>query len=48
MRFIRGDSLKEAIDRFHTDETPRRATRASAVAGTAEAPASVPGRLQRD
>ena len=22
MRFIRGDSLKEAIDRFHADETP--------------------------
>ena len=24
MRFIRGDSLKEAIERFHRDETPRR------------------------
>ena len=24
MRFIRGDSLKEAIERFHADESPRR------------------------
>ena len=23
MRFIRGDSLKEAIDRFHADESPK-------------------------
>ena len=30
MRFIRGDSLKEAIERFHADEAPRRTTPAAA------------------
>ena len=29
MRFIRGDSLKDAIDRFHAAEAARAATRAS-------------------
>ena len=44
MRFIKGDSLKEAIDRFHepTDPSPdpRRAD-----AGASEAAAAVSGRL---
>ena len=47
MRFIRGDSLKEAIDRFHADEALKTRPR-PAVAGAAQAAAAVPRRLQRD
>ena len=47
MRFIRGDSLKQAIDRFHGAEATR--TRPGpAVAGVAEAAGPVRRRLQRD
>ena len=47
MRFIRGDSLKEAIDRFHADAALQARPR-PAVAGAAQAAAAVPRRLQRD
>ncbi len=47
MRFIRGDSLKEAIDRFHADEALKTRPRPP-LAGAAQAPAPVPRRLQRD
>ena len=47
MRFIRGDSLKEAIDRFHADEHAEERPRPP-VAGAAQAAAAVPRRLQRD
>ena len=47
MRFIRGDSLKEAIDRFHADAALKARPR-PAVAGAAQAAAAVPRRLQRD
>ena len=40
MRFIRGDSLKEAIDRFHADEASKKRSR-PAVAGAAQAAAAV-------
>ena len=40
MRFIRGDSLKEAIDRFHREESLRARPRPP-VAGAAEALAAV-------
>ena len=46
MRFIKGDSLKEAIERFHADE-PLKADPGPPVAGIAEAPAAVHRRLQR-
>ena len=46
MRFIKGDSLKEAIDRFHADEALETRPR-PAVAGAAQAPAAVHRRLQR-
>ena len=46
MRFIRGDSLKEAIERFHARRRPGR-TRASGP-GAARAARPVPRRLQRD
>ncbi len=47
MRLIRGDSLKEAIERFHADEALKTRSRQS-LAGIAQAPAAVPRRLQRD
>ena len=53
MRFIRGDSLKEAIDRFHADgrslrgEGRRRVARPPRDAGTPQAAAAVHRRLQR-
>ena len=47
MRFIRGDSLKEAIERFHADEALEDRPR-PAVAGAAQAAAAVHRRLQRD
>ena len=46
MRFIRGDSLKEAIDHFHADEGSEGRPRPP-VAGAAQAPAAVHRRLQR-
>ena len=46
MRFIRGDSLKEAIERFHADASLKARPRA-AVAGAAQAASPVPRRLQR-
>ena len=46
MRFIRGDSLKEAVDRFHADAVAQGRPR-PAVAGAAQAPAAVHRRLQR-
>ena len=39
MRFIRGDSLKEAIDRFHGDRCARRRTAGRRSSGTAPAAA---------
>ena len=47
MRFIKGDSLKEAIERFHADESLKQRPRPP-VAGAAQAPAAVHRRLQRD
>ena len=47
MRFVRGDSLKEAIERFHGDEELKKHAGHRALA-TAEALASVPRRLQCD
>ena len=47
MRFIKGDSLKEAIERFHADEALEGRPR-PAVAGAAQAAAAVHRRLQRD
>ena len=47
MRFIRGDSLKEAIDRFHADEALEERPRPP-LAGAAQAAAAVHRRLQRD
>ena len=47
MRFIRGDSLKEAIERFHADESLQARPRPP-VAGAAQAAAAVHRRLQRD
>ena len=46
MRFIKGDSLKEAIDRFHKDDELEKRPRPT-LARVAQAPASVHGRLQR-
>ena len=46
MRFIRGDSLKEAIERFHADAALEARPR-PAVAGAAQAAAAVHRRLQR-
>ena len=46
MRFIRGDSLKEAIDRFHADEALKGEPE-PAVAGATQAPPAVLGRLPR-
>ena len=46
MRFIRGDSLKEAIERFHADEALKARPRPP-LAGAAQAPAAVRRRLQR-
>ena len=46
MRFIRGDSLKEAIDRFHADEALEDRPRPP-LAGAAQAAAAVHRRLQR-
>ena len=46
MRFIRGDSLKEAIERFHADAALQTRPR-PAVAGAAQAAAAVHRRLQR-
>ena len=46
MRFIRGESLKEAIERFHADEGLKKDS-GRRVAGSAEAPAAVHRRLQR-
>ena len=46
MRFIKGDSLKEAIDRFHKDEALEARSRPP-VAGAAQAAAPVHRRLQR-
>ena len=46
MRFIQGDSLKEAIERFHADESLKQRSRPP-VAGAAQAPAAVHRRLQR-
>ena len=46
MRFIRGESLKEAIDRFHKDEGLKKES-GRRVAGTAQALAAVHRRLQR-
>ena len=46
MRFIKGDSLKEAIAQFHDDETLKARPRPS-VAGAAQAAASLHRRLQR-
>ena len=40
MRFIRGDSLKEAIDRFHGDEHSRGRDAGQTVAGAAQAAAA--------
>ena len=39
MRFIRGDSLKEAIERFHTNEGVEKRAR-QALAGAAQAAAA--------
>ena len=47
MRFVRGDSLKEAIDHFHADEVLKKRPR-HYDAGTAQAAAAVPRRLQCD
>ena len=47
MRFIRGDSLKEAIEQFHADAALQARPR-PAVAGAAQAAAAVHRRLQRD
>ena len=47
MRFIRGDSLKDAIAAFHADASLKARPRPP-VAGTAQAAAAVPRRLQRD
>ena len=47
MRFIRGDSLKEAIERFHADAA-LKARPGPPLAGAAQAPAAVHRRLQRD
>ena len=47
MRFIRGDSLKGAIARFHGDQAMQKDPGA-AHPGTAKATATVPGRLQCD
>ena len=47
MRFIRGDSLKEAIEHFHADDGPEERPRPP-LAGAAQAAAPVPRRLQRD
>ena len=47
MRFIRGDSLKEAIEQFHGEEA-RQGRPGPAVARAAQAPAAVHRRLQRD
>ena len=47
MRFIRGDSLKEAIAAFHADESIARRP-GPASPGAAQAAAAVPRRLQRD
>ena len=46
MRFIKGDSLKEAIERFHADGTLEAGPRPP-VAGVAQAASPVPRRLQR-
>ena len=46
MRFIRGDSLKEAIDRFHGDDGLEERPRTT-VAGATQAAAAVHRRLQR-
>ena len=46
MRFIRGDSLKEAIERYHADAAAE-ADAGPPVARAAQAPAAVPRRLQR-
>ena len=47
MRFIRGDSLKEAIEQFHR-RRGRDADPGAPLAGAAQAPAPVHRRLQRD
>ena len=47
MRFIKGDSLKEAIERFHGD-AGTEGRPGPAVAGAAQALAAVHRRLQRD
>ena len=47
MRFIKGDSLKEAIERFHADDDAEERPRPS-LPGAAQATAAVHGRLQRD
>ena len=46
MRFIRGDSLKEAIEQFHADRDSRKT--GPALAGAPQPPETVHRRLQRD
>ena len=48
MRFIRGDSLKEAIGRFHEAEAQPGRTAGQARPGVARTAGSVPRRLRRD
>ena len=47
MRFIKGDSLKEAIDRFHAEKSHDRRSRPT-VARAAKAPPPLYGRVQRN
>ena len=47
MRFIRGDSLKEAVDRYH-DPKADRSERRRAGRGTPQALGPLPRCLQRD
>ena len=46
MRFIRGESLKEAIDRFHKDAGLKKES-GPPIAGAAQAPETLHRRLQR-
>ncbi len=46
MRFIKGDSLKEAIEQFHADDVPEERPRPS-ILGAAQAAPPLPRRLQR-
>ena len=48
MRFVEGDSLKEAIERFHDNAARKRRPAGQRGARTAQAASQVPGRLQRD